>query len=208
MTYREQLRDPRWQKLRLEVMNRDGWRCTNDACTGKPNDRVMLVVHHKRYLPNHEPWDYSTNDLVTLCEKCHDAIHQADVPETQAALVENCFYHWREISSLVGQEPYGFLTQVRQTIVCGCFRKDFNPDAPYNVLPGASNKDWLAKARLFVEQKTTIPIFTKEAGLPWEFNGYFVAEAMTQNTIEIAIHKQRHSLQDVGGVLFLKRTEV
>lgn len=28
MSYAEQLKDPRWQKKRLEILNRDEWKCT------------------------------------------------------------------------------------------------------------------------------------------------------------------------------------
>jgi hypothetical protein len=34
-------------------------------------------------------------------------------------------YYWREIEQLVGHEPCGYLTQVGQNIVYGCFRKNF-----------------------------------------------------------------------------------
>jgi len=204
MNYRDKLCDPRWQKLRLEVMNRDGWRCLHVGCAARQNPRVMLVVHHRRYVAGREPWDYPPEDLVTLCENCHEIIHQNDAQDIQTDFVENRFYRWREIGSLVGHTPYGFLTQVGQRIVCGCFRLDYNPDAPHIILPGASNGDWVAKARLFVAQQSAVPIFTKEAGLPWGFVGRFHAESMTQNPTEIATH--RHKLSDVGAVLFLKKS--
>jgi hypothetical protein len=65
-TYAEKLKDPRWQKLRLKVLERDGWRCTHcdDAAT-------TLHVHHKLYLRGREPWDYDPSLLCTLCEPCH-----------------------------------------------------------------------------------------------------------------------------------------
>lgn len=66
MTYAEKLRDPRWQKKRLEVMNRDGFKCKScgDATS-------TLNVHHKYYEKGAMPWDYPETALVTLCEKCH-----------------------------------------------------------------------------------------------------------------------------------------
>ena len=82
-------------------------------------------------------------------------------------------YHWREIEQLVGHEPCGYLTQVGQSIVCGCFRKIFNPDAPGIVLPGGNDPQWLAKAQLFQKQGTSIPIFVNAEGLEWEFVGKF-----------------------------------
>jgi hypothetical protein len=65
--YSEKLKDPRWQKKRLEVFLRDEFTC--QICL---DSETTLNVHHKRYIPNNEPWDYSLNDLITLCENCHN----------------------------------------------------------------------------------------------------------------------------------------
>jgi 5-methylcytosine-specific restriction endonuclease McrA len=62
--YKEKLLDPRWQKKRLEVFNRDDWRC--QGCGRK--DRT-LHVHHLRYTG--EPWEAPLLDLETVCEDCH-----------------------------------------------------------------------------------------------------------------------------------------
>lgn len=35
-----------------------------------------LNVHHKYYIKGHNPWDYSNEALITLCEKCHGKRHQ------------------------------------------------------------------------------------------------------------------------------------
>lgn len=38
---------------------------------------VVLNVHHKRYIIQHKAWEYSDEDLITLCNECHTKIHQA-----------------------------------------------------------------------------------------------------------------------------------
>lgn len=65
--YIEKLRDPRWQKKRLEVLNRDNWTCQDCSSTEK-----TLHVHHKVYFPNTEPWEYDPMHLITLCHECHE----------------------------------------------------------------------------------------------------------------------------------------
>lgn len=65
-TYSEKLRDPRWQRLRLKVMERDDWTCQHCQATEK-----TLNVHHRIYLRGREPWDYAPDLLITLCEDCH-----------------------------------------------------------------------------------------------------------------------------------------
>ena len=66
--YYEQLKDPRWQKKRLEILERDGWQC--QACGAKEQ---TLHVHHKAYQNGKKPWEYGDHCLVTLCEACHKA---------------------------------------------------------------------------------------------------------------------------------------
>jgi len=66
MTYAEKLRDPRWQKLRLLILERDNWQCTD--CLDKTS---TLHVHHLDYEKDVEPWDYPEYYLITLCETCH-----------------------------------------------------------------------------------------------------------------------------------------
>lgn len=65
--YQQKLKDPRWQKKRLEILERDDWTCQN--CFDYES---TLVVHHRSYLPNVSPWDYPDDSLVTLCEECHE----------------------------------------------------------------------------------------------------------------------------------------
>lgn len=65
--YAQKLRDPRWQKRRLEILERDNWTCQKCCDT-----ESTLVVHHRDYLRGKDPWDYPDSLLVTLCEDCHE----------------------------------------------------------------------------------------------------------------------------------------
>lgn len=69
MTYASKLTDPRWQKKRLEILQRDDFRC--QLCQDK---EATLHVHHKSYKRNTEPWDYPDDNFVTYCEACHAAV--------------------------------------------------------------------------------------------------------------------------------------
>jgi hypothetical protein len=62
--YGEKLRDPRWQKVRLTIMNRDGF-----ACKLCQDLKSTLNIHHLKY--EKEPWDCPPELLITLCEDCH-----------------------------------------------------------------------------------------------------------------------------------------
>ena len=69
MKYSEKLRDPRWQKLRLEVMSRAGFGCEN--CGDKNS---TLHIHHSYYVSKRDPWEYPIGSLSCLCENCHEKI--------------------------------------------------------------------------------------------------------------------------------------
>ena len=66
-------RDSRWQKKRLEVMERDCWMCTD--CEAGEDDGVTLNVHHIYYESGRAPWEYEESMLVTRCESCHEKMH-------------------------------------------------------------------------------------------------------------------------------------
>ena len=70
MTYSEQLKSPLWQKKRLEVLQRDSFKCVK--CN---NDKLTLHVHHKSYVIGKSAWDYPIEYLETLCENCHKNEH-------------------------------------------------------------------------------------------------------------------------------------
>lgn len=70
--YVQKLKDPRWQKKRLEVMQ------ANDFCCEMCGDSESpLNVHHKEYFKGYEPWDYEINQLAVICENCHETLHDS-----------------------------------------------------------------------------------------------------------------------------------
>ena len=68
-TYAEKLKDPRWQRKRLEIMQRDGF-----GCTFCGDEESTLNVHHHYYEKGMSPWEYPNEALTTLCEGCHRAV--------------------------------------------------------------------------------------------------------------------------------------
>lgn len=68
-SYAEQLKDPRWQRKRLEILNRDNWTCQNCHSVDK-----TLHVDHQRYEGRKPPWEVDNDFLQTLCEDCHRRI--------------------------------------------------------------------------------------------------------------------------------------
>lgn len=65
-SYSEKLSHPLWQKKRLEILNRDNFKCT--LCE---NEELQLHIHHLKYEFNKNPWDYPNSNLITVCKICH-----------------------------------------------------------------------------------------------------------------------------------------
>lgn len=63
----EAYKDPRWQRKRLEIMNRAGFEC--ERCG---ESQKTLNVHHGCYFKDRKPWDYPDALLHCWCEVCHD----------------------------------------------------------------------------------------------------------------------------------------
>ena len=72
-TYFEKLKDPRWQKKRLEVLEQGDWSCEQCGDTDS-----TLHVHHRQYFKGRDPWDYEVGQLTVLCEGCHSSTHESD----------------------------------------------------------------------------------------------------------------------------------
>jgi hypothetical protein len=80
--YNEKLKDPRWQKLRLKILERDDWICQKCYSAEK-----TLCVHHLYYVKGCEPWEYNLDELVTTCEDCHE-VETADMNTVTAQLLK------------------------------------------------------------------------------------------------------------------------
>ena len=84
-TYTDQLKDPRWQRKRLEVMQRADFSCEDCYSTDE-----TLHIHHTYYEKGLLPWEYPDQSLRCLCEECHLAIqHSALLLQRQIGRMSN-----------------------------------------------------------------------------------------------------------------------
>ncbi len=102
--YGKKLRDPRWQKRRLEIMERDEFRCQH--CM---DSEETLNVHHCYYSKGNDPWDYPNTSLVTLCETCHEEETASNKIDKLAFIEIFCRLgflsrHFNDISSTMYEE--------------------------------------------------------------------------------------------------------
>lgn len=120
--YSEKLKDPRWQKKRLEVLEFYGWECSLCGDT-----ESMLHVHHRDYFKGREPWEYEVSQLEVLCKTCHSEGHSDGIEDDLRVVCSKIpsrddFGRWDAASLLsgycdidnedFGRNPYAYLLGV------------------------------------------------------------------------------------------------
>src|ERR1043166_5237804 len=95
INYSNLLKDPRWQKKRLEILNRDNFACRFCAETTR-----TLHVHYREYVFGRKPWEYDNASLETLCDLCHEAYTQMDrelkeIERWVISALRQCSFHAR-----------------------------------------------------------------------------------------------------------------
>lgn len=68
--WKEQIKSPKWQKKRLEVLSLRGFKC--EECGDKEK---TLHVHHRFYISGRLIHEYDNDVLQVLCEDCHKKEH-------------------------------------------------------------------------------------------------------------------------------------
>jgi hypothetical protein len=142
-SYWEKLKDPRWQKKRLEVMELRNFECEDCGDGSK-----TLNVHHRAYKKNADPWDYDESELMCLCEDCHKKEHVLGDMLTQA------LYEYKTESGGIGltkerligylQGPFWGDGPWREWIQILGWEHAFGVAQNFNV-PTEEAADWLCK---------------------------------------------------------------
>lgn len=84
MNYSEKLKNPKWQRKRLEILKRDDFKCV--YC----NDReTELQIHHLKY--TEQPWNAPNKDLITLCKHCHHAVSKDNNLKDIHSVIKNIY---------------------------------------------------------------------------------------------------------------------
>ncbi len=116
MNFKDQYSHPKWQKKRLEILERDGFKCAK--CGDK---ETQLHVHHKYYEENKKVWVYEPYKLITLCESCHKKEHSNSKRINIGKLKSICnLIHEKFSCGLLGNEDgydftnddYNFFTNI------------------------------------------------------------------------------------------------
>ena len=87
-------RSEKWRQKRNEILQRDKNTCQN--CGEK---FAKLHVHHIYYLPFRQIWQYDNSILITLCENCHNQIHE--LKYTAEELIKKSFFTTEKLKEII-----------------------------------------------------------------------------------------------------------
>ena len=119
----DKYKHPKWQKRRLEIMELYAFTC--GICSSKEK---TLNVHHLYYVKDRDPWEYGDDELMCLCQDCHQWVHKK-----QDDFKDACNKVHRNILSLGDTSAFDFVTGFMEgASQLGPFRIKFN-----------GNKEWL-----------------------------------------------------------------
>lgn len=112
---------------RQYVLHRDGYTC---QCCGAHDNNVRLHVHH---IESRQTGGNAPNDLITLCEHCHKALHEGKLKLPKGKKRGRSY------------RDAAFMEIMRKTLL-ECLRKE--ADAPVTGTYGYITKYWREKAGL------------------------------------------------------------
>lgn len=78
-----------------------------------------LNIHHKYYVEGKKPWEYPNDALVTLCEDCHQKIHEGSVPCYRSLDLKDVICHYHKCRRCDGR---GYLPQYNHVQHGVCFK--------------------------------------------------------------------------------------
>lgn len=102
--YSVQYKNPKWQKKRLEILERDNFQCQECG-----DEESTLHVHHKIYKHGNKVWDYDDQYFVTLCDSCHENTHE---------LIKNFKLEYDILLMFGGTEFLYYITEILGFLNC------------------------------------------------------------------------------------------
>lgn len=72
----------KWQKLRQKALRRDGYKC--QICNRYGKQKQATTVHHVNPVEHYPDLQYVLNNLISLCDGCHNKCHDRATHELTA----------------------------------------------------------------------------------------------------------------------------
>jgi predicted DNA-binding transcriptional regulator AlpA len=99
-----------------------------------------------------------------------------------------------------------YLPQSKQTILCGCFTSEKNPDAPVKILVGHGPRI-IAKAERLETQGGSIPVFLKQGTNQWAYQGIFELVRLSRDPVDFENEAVIADRCDVIAALIFRKVE-
>lgn len=109
-SYTEQLKSPKWQKKRLEILERDSFTC--QLCS---DTETELHIHHKSYEKGKKAWEYEDGNFQTLCKHCHKVVESFKDYKLTPVISSKYFvedFNRFVISTIFNSKEYGLVLAI------------------------------------------------------------------------------------------------
>ena len=104
--YSDRLLDPRWQRKRLEILQRSDFQC--EECG---ESTQTLHIHHRYYISGRMPWEYPDFCYQSLCSECHDKHHQRNLDNREDGIC--MFEDWEHGLDTFGENLFDLADMAR-----------------------------------------------------------------------------------------------
>ena len=78
-----------WGQKRLEILERDNYEC--QRCKAEGRFSPAVVVHHVQHLDRHPELALEDDNLLSLCEPCHNREHPEKLVKPEISKLRQAF---------------------------------------------------------------------------------------------------------------------
>lgn len=144
--YSDKLKNPKWQKKRLEILNLHGFKCEKCGCEEKE-----LHVYHRFYLKGREVWQYDNDVFQVLCCDCHEKEHEK---EEKTTIIEVIPEKYKEL--IFNIESFGNVDFNNINCFINLIESEESFNEIFRLLANAINSSWFNQALDILRDKETI----------------------------------------------------
>ncbi len=88
-------KDKRWKKKRENILRRDNYLCRECKRYGKTTPAT--TVHHIKMAEDNPELRYDSNNLISVCNACHNTYHDRESNELTDAGLRLLERTWKEL---------------------------------------------------------------------------------------------------------------
>ncbi len=113
MSYYDDLKSPKWQKKRLEILDKHFFSCQECQTESK-----QLHVHHMWYESGKKAWDYPDQCYKVLCEDCHNEFHKTKLRIEKYLSTTDLAFHKQILELIIKDDMVVFTLLQTINVLC------------------------------------------------------------------------------------------